>query len=224
MSVANIYLLLRRFYELEKIYHYEIINSILSLMNLRIPRAEYHAKNTAVLAVKIGKKMNLSQDELESLFWASILHDIGKIGIPDEILNKPTTLTDIEYDLVRTHVVLGEDLLASSDYLRKLADVIRHQCERWDGSGYPDGLSGENIPLLSRILHVSCAYNAMRTDKPFKKALTFEEAIEELRINSGKQFDPVLVEIALKILRDEDENWMVTEDVNVNLLKNEVMG
>ena len=224
VSVANIYLLLRRFYELEKIYHYEIINSILSLMNLRIPRAEYHAKNTAVLAVKIGKKMNLSQDELESLFWASILHDIGKIGIPDEILNKPTTLTDIEYDLVRTHVVLGEDLLASSDYLRKLADVIRHQCERWDGSGYPDGLSGENIPLLSRILHVSCAYNAMRTDKPFKKALTFEEAIEELRINSGKQFDPVVVEIALKILRDEDENWMVTEDVNVNLLKNEVMG
>jgi HD-GYP domain-containing protein (c-di-GMP phosphodiesterase class II) len=131
------------------------------------------------------------------LQYAAVLHDIGKIGIPGNILNKPEALTREEFDTMAQHTIIGERIISRIDYLVPIARIIRSAHERWDGAGYPDGLQGEEIPLASRILLVCDAFDAMTTDRPYRKALPIETALGELGRNAGTQFDPRVVDVFL---------------------------
>ena len=129
-----------------------------------------------------------------------MLHDIGKIGIPSDILSKPGRLTAAERLIVQTHPELGEKIIAPIDRLQSVCPIVRHCHERWDGAGYPDGISGEDIPLESRIIFVCDAYHAMTTDRPYRKRLSHPEALRRIAEGAGTQFDPRVVEVALGVL------------------------
>ncbi len=149
------------------------------------------------MAVAVGSALGMSDSELRMLQYAAVLHDIGKIGIPGSILNKPDKLTRDEFETMAQHTVIGERIISRIDYLVPIARIIRSAHERWDGAGYPDGLTGEDIPLAARILLVCDAYDAMTTDRPYRRALPIETALGELNANSGSQFDPRVVDVFL---------------------------
>jgi putative nucleotidyltransferase with HDIG domain len=164
---------------------------------------EQHSKRVTALAVAVAEEMGCSQEEVEALRFAGHLHDIGKIGIRDHILLKPGRLTSEEYGLVKAHPVIGQSIVKHLGLLPLEQDIIRHHHESWDGSGYPDGLAGEQIPLLSRILSVADAYDAMTSDRPYRGAKSRGKAIDELKRNRYKQFDGSVVEACLRVLEKE---------------------
>jgi putative two-component system response regulator len=133
----------------------------------------------------LGESLSLPEEELRELRVASLLHDIGKVSVPDAILYKPGPLDQEEMEIVRQHPVVGERICAPLKSLRRILPVIRHHHERLDGSGYPDGLSGDKIPLRARILQIADIYDALTTDRPYRKALSSEEAAEILRTEAG---------------------------------------
>jgi HD-GYP domain-containing protein (c-di-GMP phosphodiesterase class II) len=135
---------------------------------------------------------------MQDLEYAAILHDIGKIGVPTEILTKPGPLDDQEWRIVQRHTEIGWSLLKDIPFLRRVADIVRSAHERWDGTGYPRGLAGEQIPLESRIIFVCDAWHAMRSDRPYRAALEADEARTRLADGAGTQFDPNVVEIFLR--------------------------
>jgi putative nucleotidyltransferase with HDIG domain len=152
-----------------------------------------HAESLALMAIAVGRELGLSDADLRLLEYAALLHDIGKIGVPGEILNKPDQLNDEEFAEIAKHTLLGEHISSQVDDLKPVARIIRSAHERWDGKGYPDGLRGEDIPLLARILLVCDAYHAMTSDRPYRKALAEDIALAELRQHAGTQFDPDVV-------------------------------
>jgi two-component system cell cycle response regulator len=135
---------------------------------------------------------------MDVLLRAAEMHDIGKIAIPDEILRKTTLLTEAEHELVRAHPVVGERVLAAAPALREVAKLVRSSHESWDGSGYPDGLAGEEIPLGSRVVLICDAYCAMTGERPYSRPMSPDEATAELRRAAGSQFDPRLVELFIE--------------------------
>lgn len=144
--------------------------------------------------------MGLHGDEIETLWLGGLLHDIGKVGTSDTILDKSDKLTDDEFEIVKKHPVQGASILESIKQFKNITSIIKHHHERYDGKGYPDGLKGKETPLLARILCVADAYDAMTADRPYKKAMTKETAIEELKKCSGTQFDPQVVEVFLQVI------------------------
>ncbi|MGI8728075.1 MAG: HD-GYP domain-containing protein [Solirubrobacterales bacterium] len=175
-----------------------------SLANALEARDDYtaeHATEVADLAYRVGVEMGFDSDQLEDLRYAAIFHDIGKIAIPDAILNKQGPLTPDEREVMMSHTTVGERILAPitvlSDDVRKM---VRHDHERWDGHGYPDGLGGQQIPLGARIIFVVDSYHAMTSDRPYRKSIGEKEAIQELRRHSGTQFDPAVVSAFLAIV------------------------
>lgn len=189
--------------QLRKLF-FKSITSLAQALEARDKWTRGHSKRVAEISVKIGKEMGLSREDLEQLNLAGQLHDIGKIGIPDEILRKPGPLTPEEFCVVKEHPEIGyrilEPLFEERLELERGSDinvleVILHHHERFDGTGYPHGLEGKEIPLGSRILLIADAYEAMTSDRPYRKALPFKEAIEEIRRNSGTQFDPQIAEL-----------------------------
>ena len=152
-----------------------------------------HVERTKLLADKLGKRLGLNSIERTRLSLLSMLHDIGKITVPLEILNKPTSLNEDEWAVLKSHTTKGKNIALSSPVLKDIADEILHHHERWDGRGYPDGLSKETIPLLSRIVAVVDSFDAMISDRPYRKRMSVKEAIDELKRNSGTQFDPRVV-------------------------------
>ena len=156
-----------------------------------------HSKRVKEISVIIGKEMGLVEDQMVLLEYAADLHDIGKIGISELIISKEGKLTVDEYEIIKTHPLVGETIIEPVPFLQDAKPVIRHHHERWDGYGYPDGLSGEEIPLLSRIILIADAYDAMTSDRPYRKALTPEEAVREIEKHKGAQFDPRVVEAFL---------------------------
>lgn len=153
-----------------------------------------HSNRVAGYAVLLGKKLGMNESELEDLRYAAILHDVGKIGVPDVILNKPGRLTDTEYSLIKTHTTIGAEILKGSSTIKDASVIARHHHERYDGSGYPDGFIGEEIPYVSRIVAIADAYDAMNSSRVYRKKMDSAKIREELVRGKGKQFDPDMVD------------------------------
>jgi two-component system, cell cycle response regulator len=150
--------------------------------------------------VAVGRTLDLDESHLRDVRYGAIFHDIGKIAIPDAILNKPGPLTDEEFEIIKRHPQAGEQILAPVPFLSRVRRIVRHDHERWDGTGYPDGLRGPQIPIGARIVYVVDAYHAMVSDRPYRRAMPVEDARAELRRCAGSQFDPAVVEAFLEVV------------------------
>jgi HD-GYP domain-containing protein (c-di-GMP phosphodiesterase class II) len=162
---------------------------------------ESHSRATAMLAVAVGQHLGLKARAMRQLEYAALLHDVGKVGLPSQLLNKPGPLTSDELALVHEHPVIAERILSRVPSLKAICPIVRAQYERWNGSGYPDGLAGEAIPLGGRIIHVCAAFHAMSSERPYRPALTTDQIIRELRSQAGSQFDPRVVEAVVAIVQ-----------------------
>ena len=161
---------------------------------------EGHCHRLERLAVATGERLNLRAEQLVTLSYAAYLHDVGKVKVPDEILNKPGPLSDEEWVEMRRHPDYGAEMLEDKEFLRDAARILRAHHERYDGSGYPRGLCGDDIPIEARIIAVVDAYDAMVSDRPYRKALSKETALGELQKNLGSQFDPQVVRAFLLVI------------------------
>ncbi|MBI2690559.1 MAG: HD-GYP domain-containing protein [Solirubrobacterales bacterium] len=176
------------------------MNSLLLALQARDGYTADHSRETVTMATQVGQKLGLSEPELLELKDVALLHDIGKLGIPDEILNKPGPLDDVEWNLMRQHPVIGEQIICRVPGFESVALGIRHEHERWDGGGYPDGLSGNDIPLTSRIVFACDAYHAMTSDRPYRESLAEAAGRAEMTLHAGTQFDPEVVVALLSVL------------------------
>ena len=152
-----------------------------------------HAERVAAYGMELARVTGLEVADSPQIEFGFLLHDVGKVGVPDAILFKSSALTQEEYALVRRHPVIGSEILRDVDFLGEGKLVVRHHHERWDGQGYPDGLSGEEIPLAARVFAVADALDALTTDRPYRPSSTFTAARREIRAGAGTQFDPVVV-------------------------------
>lgn len=183
------------------------INSICAITNALEAKDTYsygHSSNVTDYTRLIAEDLSLSSLEKESIINAALLHDVGKIGISDAILLKPGKLTSAEWEIIRSHPLRGKEILEPLSFLEEALPSIYHHHERYDGQGYPDGLKGKEIPLGARILTVTDSYDAMNSDRPYRKRLSEEKCIAELNKSAGSQFDPQIVEVFLRILKDRD--------------------
>lgn len=195
--------------------HSEVLNSLIQALQECDKDTEAHVKRTQQLGAELGRRIGLSDEEQSNLALLAVLHDIGKIGIPLDILNKPGRLTESEWEVLKTHTEKGYQIASSSNELKDIADMILYHHERWDGKGYPDGLSKESIPLLSRMIAVVDAYDAMVNNRAYRRALPESMARQELRRCAGTQFDPSIVNAFLQMLRDEEAKRGIQIDETV---------
>jgi diguanylate cyclase (GGDEF)-like protein len=175
---------------------------MLAVVQEQHPDLHGHSADVSRLCREVGKRVGLQGAELELLVLAAELHDVGKVAIPDSIISKAGPLTDREWQLMRTHTEIGERMLLAAPPLAPVAGIVRGSHERWDGSGYPDGLAGTAIPLESRVIAACDAFDAMVSDRPYRKAISRSEAEAELARNAGTQFDPAVVEALAAVLVD----------------------
>ncbi len=191
---------MRRFYEHRADVLFKAIRALASAIDAKSYYTGRHSDRVTELCVEIGKEMQLDSQQLYTLELAANVHDVGKIGTPDAVLAKPGKLTAKEWDCIKKHPGIGADILTGIDELQEVANIVRHHHEHLDGSGYPDGLQGDAIPLLARILTVADAFEAMTADRPYRQACTWEDALAELRRTSGAQFDTQIVESFAQVL------------------------
>ncbi|HDY69700.1 MAG TPA: HD-GYP domain-containing protein, partial [Actinobacteria bacterium] len=176
------------------------IRSLAEAIDAKDPSTRGHSDWVAKYAVMISRQLELSEKEVEMIRFAGYLHDVGKIGISDRILGKPSQLDPDQWKMMKKHASLGAKILEPVKISSAIKAAVRHHHERYDGKGYPGGLSGEAIPPGARTLAVADAYEAMTADRPYRKALNDEQAVEELKRCSGTQFDPLVVQAFLKAL------------------------
>ncbi len=178
---------------------YKTIKSISFALDAKDPYTHGHSLRVTLYSLILANNLGLSDELLEEIETAGLLHDIGKIGIPQSILCKPGKLTDEEFEIMKNHPVQGEKMIGSIKKLKIIANWLRTHHERWDGRGYPSGLKGEEIPISARIIALADTYDAMTSTRSYRKALEHEVAIEEIKICSGSQFDPALAELFVKL-------------------------
>jgi len=178
----------------------DTLKSLISSIEARDHYTEQHCQRVTELSIRIAASMDCSEKDIESLKIAGILHDVGKIAVPDSILLKPDKLTKEEYLIIKNHPTIGENILKPVILLDKERKIIQCHHERWDGKGYPLGISGNDIPFLARILAVADSFDAMTNNRPYRPAMSIEKAVEELVKNKNTQFDPDIVEALIKII------------------------
>jgi two-component system cell cycle response regulator len=178
---------------------------LLEALTTREPEFQAHVEGVASLSVEIGRRLGLGAAELDDLFRASQLYDLGKLAVPDEILRKRGPLDEREWEFIRQHTVVGERILRASPALKDVSPLVRSSHENWDGSGYPDGLVGEDIPLASRIIRVCDAFTAMTAARPYRDALTETDALAELEDGAGAEYDPTVARVVVAHLRERRE-------------------
>jgi len=187
----------------------ELFETLAQFLDARDPYVGGHAVKVGDYATAIARELGLTGARLKQVRQAGLLHDIGKIAIPEQILHKPSKLTNEEYAIIKTHVTIGADLLEPSQGLRHLAPFVRYHHERWDGRGYPAGLHGEDIPLEARILNVCDSVEAMASDRPYHKGMTLSEIIAEVKRCAGTQFDPTVAQVFIRLVEREGEQFIV---------------
>jgi diguanylate cyclase (GGDEF)-like protein/putative nucleotidyltransferase with HDIG domain len=178
----------------------ETARTLIEPLEIRDPYIGDHLRAVSRLALRIGLKMSVPSDQLDALTLGALLHDVGKIGVPDRILQKPGRLTDEEYRIIKRHPVLGAKMLASIRELAPVVPAVKHHHERFDGKGYPERLRGEDIPLAARIISVVDAFDSMVRERPYGYGISQETALEEIEKNSGTQFDPRVVRALLEVV------------------------
>ena len=189
----------RRREELEESY-LATIAALAAALDAKDRHTEAHSRETAALARAVGRRLGLEDEALRFLEYGALLHDIGKIGIPGYILNKPGPLDEEETAIMREHPVIGERIVASVPFLGRIRPIVRAEHERWDGGGYPDGLSGEQIPIEARIIHACDAFQAMCSDRPYRRARPRDWILKEIRTQAGRQFDPKVADVLLQVI------------------------
>ena len=177
------------------------IKALIAAMEAKDKSTSGHSSRVVNYTMMLASGLDLTEDERFILQLSAALHDIGKIGISDNILNKNSTLHKTEYDLVKAHPIIGSEIVGRIDDLAQVADVIRHHHERFDGSGYPEGLKGDEIPLFSRIIAIADTYEALISDRIYRRRLDKEKALKILKRNVGTQFDPALVDLFIEKIR-----------------------
>lgn len=194
--------LIRAYHQKEEKFREELILSVSSLLEIHDSYTGDHSRNVAILAKRLAEELSLDQEEIEYAYWTGIVHDIGKILVPLEILNKKGRLDEEEFKIIKKHPEWGYQSLARSELLSDIASYVLYHHERWDGKGYPEGLNGKDIPLVAQIIALADTWDAMCSDRPYRKALDKETAMEEIYRNKGTQFNPALVELFLKIITE----------------------
>ena len=193
--------------------HHETLEAFAQAVDTKDAYTHGHSRRVSYLSVLVARMLRLTGDEIEIIGRASLLHDIGKIGISNSVLFKPGRLTDEEYEMMKTHVIFGENILKPIKRMAAEAKIVRHHHERWDGRGYPDGLKGEEIPIGSAIIGVTDAYDTMTSDRPYRKSLGKEVAKEELHRCAGTQFNPLVVGAFMMVASRDDFNM---EDLDLH--------
>lgn len=178
-----------------------LLEMLAEVIDLRDPYVLGHSRNVTDYAIQIAKELGLNPKQIELIRKAGLLHDVGKLGVPEHLLSKPTKLTKEEFDMMKRHVTMGATLLQKSPSLRPLIPIVKHHHEYYDGKGYPDGLKGNQIPIEARIIAVADAIEAMNSDRSYRKAFDVNQIILELRKSAGTQFDPQVVDVSVKILK-----------------------
>ncbi|MDW8289676.1 MAG: diguanylate cyclase [Armatimonadota bacterium] len=193
-SVADIHSDWRARYRIHLDGAFSTLEALITAIDHKDHYTRRHSEQVAEFAQWIAEELDLPEEQQHALRLAGLVHDVGKIGIPDEVLQKPDLLTAEEYETMKQHPVLGAVMLAALPGMEHLAPLVRSHHERWDGRGYPDGLAGEQIPFLARVLTVADAFSAMTTDRPYRRGMSWQSALLELQHQRGKQFDPMLVD------------------------------
>ena len=188
----------------------QMVQTLANAIDAKDKYTNGHSTRVSEYAVLLAKELGWKNEELDNLRYAALLHDIGKIGIPDSILNKPSRLTDMEYEVIKSHTVMGSDILKTVTTIPGAENVARHHHERYDGKGYPDGLEGEGIPIEARIVGIADAYDAMNFRRIYRKSLSSEIIRSELVKGRGTQFDPEVLDVFLKLF-DEDRLVLVED-------------
>ena len=179
------------------------VGALAAAIDARDNYTHSHSEQVVKLATAVATRLGLDAADVERVRDGAMLHDLGKVAIPNEILFKPGPLDAHEWAIMREHPVIGERILRRTPELEPIAPMVRHEHERWDGGGYPDGLAGDDIPIGSRIIFACDAYNAMITERPYREPMSSQEATAELERNAGTQFDPAVVEALLAVLAEQ---------------------
>ena len=178
------------------------IDGLSHALDLRDRETEGHSRRVTEVTLKLAQALGISDEEITHIRRGSLMHDIGKIGIPDAILHKPEPLADEEWVIMRKHPQFAYDMLASIEYLRPALVIPHNHHEKWDGTGYPRGLQGEDIPISARLFAIADVWDALTSDRPYRPAWSEEQALAYIREQSGKHFDPKVVELFFKMIQE----------------------
>ena len=202
-NLASAFLAMQRYTIAQGKFQKDLLMGMIKILEIYDPYTKGHSENVAALSARFAEELGLSPDLIQRVYWAGLVHDIGKILVSMELLGKTGQLTQSEYEIIQKHPAWGAEVLQSSEELSDIVLYVRHHHERWDGNGYPDKLQGELIPFVSRIITLADSYDAMISNRPYRKKKTVESALEDILFNAGRQFDPSLAKAFCEMIKTE---------------------